>query len=63
MDKDELKGKGKQAMGGMKETAGRATGNEDMQAGGREDKMEGRGQEGLGKVKGAAKDLKDKVTD
>ena len=62
MDKDELKGKAKQGMGGVKEKAGDMSGNDKMQSQGERDKAEGKAQEGYGKVKGAAKDMKDKVT-
>ena len=62
MDKDELKGKAKQGMGGVKEKAGHVTGNEKMQSRGKADQMEGKAQEGYGKAKGKAHEMKDKVT-
>jgi uncharacterized protein YjbJ (UPF0337 family) len=52
---DELKGKGK-------EGAGRATGDEQLEAEGKGDQSEAKLKQGVEKVKDAAKDVKDAVT-
>jgi uncharacterized protein YjbJ (UPF0337 family) len=55
MHKDEIKGAGKEVKGSMKEAAGRATGDRDMQAEGAADKTVGKVQKGLGQMKDAAR--------
>ena len=62
MDKDELKGEGKQAEGKAREMAGKVTGNEDQEAEGRAKQAEGKAQETLGEVKDKVKDFGRKVT-
>ena len=54
--KNKAKGKGNQAMGGIREKAGEATGNEEMESKGRGQQMKGDSQETLGKAQGAMKD-------
>jgi uncharacterized protein YjbJ (UPF0337 family) len=51
MDKDRMKGAGKQAQGSVKDTVGKATGNKDMQAEGKADKAAGKAQSTFGKIK------------
>ncbi len=51
---DELKGRGKEALGGL-------SGNEETQAEGQTDQMKGQGQQALGNLKDAAGNLMDKV--
>jgi uncharacterized protein YjbJ (UPF0337 family) len=53
-NKDQFAGLAKQAKGAVKNAAGRATGNEQLQAEGTADKIAGKIQKGYG-------DLKDKV--
>ena len=62
MTMDKVKGKAKEAMGEGKERAGRATGDEDLEAEGTGDKAEGKTQEVMGKGKEALDKAKDKVT-
>jgi uncharacterized protein YjbJ (UPF0337 family) len=61
-NKDQIKGKGKEAMGATREKAGQMTGNRDMEAKGTSQKWEGKTQGTMGKVKDKAGDLKDKVS-
>lgn len=56
MDNDKIKGKGDEAMGGVKEKAGEWTGDHDME-------HEGHGQKMKGKAEGAMGDMKDKAED
>lgn len=56
MHKDEMKGAAKEAKGTVKEAAGRATGDRDMQAEGAADKTVGKVQKGIGHMKDAARD-------
>ena len=51
---DELKGRGKEALGGL-------SGNEETQAEGQTDQVKGQGQQALGNLKDAAGNLMDKV--
>ena len=53
-DDDRMKGKADQAIGSVKETAGKVTGNEKMEG-------EGAGQKAKGKVEDTAGRAKDKV--
>ncbi|CAN7408963.1 CsbD family protein [Phenylobacterium sp. LjRoot225] len=55
MHKDELKGAAKAAKGAMKQAAGKATGNERLEAEGVAEKTAGKMQKGVGKMKDAAR--------
>jgi len=57
MHKDEMKGAAKDAKGSMKQAAGRATGNEQLQAEGAADKTTGKLQKGVGSLKDAARNM------
>lgn len=48
---DEVKGKGKQVKGAVKEELGKLTGNRDLEQSGTADRVEGDVQEGFGKTK------------
>jgi uncharacterized protein YjbJ (UPF0337 family) len=48
---DEVKGKGKQVKGAVKEQLGKLTGNRDLENSGSADRVEGDVQEGFGKTK------------
>ncbi len=63
MGRDQMEGKGKEAMGGVKEQAGKLTGDEQTQAEGTADRAEGKGQGALGKAKEAVGDAADKAKD
>ncbi len=54
MHKDEMKGAAKDAAGSIKEAAGKATGNERLEAEGVAEKTEGKIQKGVGNLKDAA---------
>ena len=56
MHKDEMKGAAKDAKGAIKQAAGKATGNEQMQAEGAADRVAGKVQKGVGNLKDAARD-------
>jgi uncharacterized protein YjbJ (UPF0337 family) len=56
MHKDEVKGTAKKARGSVKDTVGKATGDDKMRAEGKADKTEGRLQKGFGKVKDKIRD-------
>ena len=56
VDKNEIKGGAKELGGKIKETAGRAVGNERLEAEGKVDQVEGKTQKNYGKVKDAVKD-------
>lgn len=56
VDKNEIKGGAKEMGGKVKEAAGNATGNHDMEAEGKVDQAEGKTQKNYGKVKDAVKD-------
>ena len=56
MHKDEAKGAAKDVKGSMKEAAGKATGNERLQAEGAAERVEGKVQKGVGALKDAARD-------
>jgi uncharacterized protein YjbJ (UPF0337 family) len=51
MNEDQLKGRGKEVKGTIKEQAGKALGNERMQGEGQADKVEGKVQKTYGDVK------------
>ena len=55
MHKDEMKGAAKDAKGSMKEAAGKATGNERLEAEGVADRTAGKVQKGVGALKEAAR--------
>ena len=56
MHKDEVKGGAKQARGAVKDAVGKATGDRNLQADGKADKVEGKIQQGVGKAKEAVRD-------
>jgi uncharacterized protein YjbJ (UPF0337 family) len=56
MHKDEAKGAAKDISGSLKEAAGKATGNERLEAEGAGERLEGKVQKGVGAVKDAARD-------
>lgn len=56
MHKDEAKGAAKDIKGSLKEAAGRATGDERLEAEGTADRVEGKVQKGVGALKDAARD-------
>lgn len=51
MDKDRVKGKGKQTGGSLKEGAGKATGDRKLENEGKADKGKGKVQENFGRAK------------
>ena len=57
MDKDRVDGLANQVKGAVKETAGKVTGNERLEAEGVADKTGGKVQEGVGKGKDAVRDV------
>lgn len=63
---DEIKGKGKQVKGAVKEELGKLTGNRELEDSGTADRVEGDVQEGFGKTKRkigeAVEDLGKKIT-
>ena len=61
-DNDRIKGKTDQGIGSVKEMAGKATGNEDMEAEGAAQKTKGKVEDTAGRVKDKVKDIADKVT-
>lgn len=63
MDKDEIKGKGQQAKGFVKEKIGQATNDPDLEAEGTLDRAAGKVREGFGKVKDKAKRAIDELKD
>ncbi|MBV8206266.1 MAG: CsbD family protein [Acidobacteria bacterium] len=58
MNKDQLKGKGKDLMGRVQRQAGEWTDNPEDQAKGAGKQLEGKGQQMLGNLREAGKDLK-----
>lgn len=56
MHKDTIKGAAKEAVGSVKQAAGKATGNRRLEAEGTVEKTEGKIQKGVGEVKDAARD-------
>jgi uncharacterized protein YjbJ (UPF0337 family) len=56
MHKDEAKGAAREMKGHVKDAVGKATGDKDLQAEGNVDKAAGKLQQGVGKVKEAARD-------
>jgi uncharacterized protein YjbJ (UPF0337 family) len=61
MDKDTLKGKGKDISGRMERQVGEWTDREDLQAEGAAKQVEGKLQKGLGKIKEMGRDAKNRV--
>jgi uncharacterized protein YjbJ (UPF0337 family) len=61
-DNDRAKGKANQGIGSVKEAAGKATGNEKLEAEGAGQKTEGKVQDTMGRAKDKVKDIADKVT-
>jgi uncharacterized protein YjbJ (UPF0337 family) len=57
MHKDQMKGAAKDAKGSIKEAAGKATGDERLEAEGAADRVEGKVQKGVGNLKEAARDV------
>lgn len=62
MTMDRAKGKGKEVLGAGKEKLGEASGDEKLRDEGAADKLEGKGQGMVGKVKEKAEEIKKKVT-
>lgn len=56
MHKDTVKGAAKDAKGSIKEAAGKATGNERLEAEGAAERVAGKVQKGVGNLKDAARD-------
>jgi len=56
MDQDRMKGSLKEAKGHIKETAGKATGDEKLKREGQADQVEGKVQNVVGGIKDAVKD-------
>jgi uncharacterized protein YjbJ (UPF0337 family) len=63
MNKDQVKGRVEEAKGKMKETAGRITGNPDMQDRGTVDKVAGKVQKNIGDLKERVEDEMDDDTE
>lgn len=61
--RDKAEGKKDRGKGKVKETGGKAVGNESLEAEGKTDQAKGRGKEGLGKVKEAGRKAKERVKD
>ena len=55
MHKDEIKGAARDAKGSIKEAAGKATGNQRLQAEGAADRVAGKVEKGVGAMKDAAR--------
>ncbi len=63
MDKDEIKGKFKQAKGTVKETTGDLTDNPELEAEGTAEKAGGKLQEGFGAAKRKVRETVDDISD
>lgn len=63
MDKDRIRGKGKNIAGRVQEAWGDLTGDKGQEAKGQGKQIEGNLQEGIGKVKDAVRDFMDKDRD
>ncbi len=57
MDRDRMEGKGKEALGGARQTAGDVTGDRGMQARGATQQTSGKAQGGVGALVGKLKGL------
>ena len=62
MDKDQVKGRTKEATGEIKEHVGRALGDRDLESRGHAQEQEGKLQKDLGDTKEAAKDKLEDIT-
>jgi uncharacterized protein YjbJ (UPF0337 family) len=62
-EKDRADGTWDKAKGAVKEAAGKATDNEDLEAEGKRDKAKGGVEKAVGKTKDAAEDMKESVKD
>jgi len=62
-ENDRAEGTWDKAKGSVKEAAGKATDNEDLEAEGKLDKAKGGAENAVGKVKDAAHDAKESVED
>ena len=62
-ENDRAEGNWDKAKGTVKEAAGKATDNEDLEAEGKMDKAKGGAEKAVGKVKDAAHDAKESVED
>ena len=60
-DEQHAKGLGKKIEGAVKDTLGKVTGNEKLQAEGKADKAEGSGRQAVGDVKDAGRNVADAV--
>jgi uncharacterized protein YjbJ (UPF0337 family) len=60
MDKERTKGMAEQGKGSMKETAGKAMGDEKLKAEGKMDKMEGKMRNAVGGAKDAMREASEK---
>jgi uncharacterized protein YjbJ (UPF0337 family) len=58
MDREHIKGVADKAKGAIKDTAGKATGDKELQAEGKIDKAKGAAHSAVGDVKDAARELK-----
>lgn len=56
MHRDQIKGAAKETAGSIKQAAGKATGNRELEAEGTVEKTEGKFQKGVGDLKEAARD-------
>jgi uncharacterized protein YjbJ (UPF0337 family) len=59
MDKDDIKGKAKEAAGYVKDKAGEIMNDPDLEAEGEVEKAEGKAQQAWGKAKDTARDIVD----
>ena len=59
---DKIKGLANEAVGNVKQAAGKATGNDKLVAEGKAQELKGEAQKTVGDVKDGAKNLADKVT-
>lgn len=60
-NKDEIKGKGKQVEGAVKEKAGQVVANPDLESAGKAERLEGKVQEKVGEFRRNAAGLLEKV--
>ena len=60
MDKDRVEGTGKKVTGSVKEAIGKVTGDTNLQAEGKADKVAGKAQNAVGGAKDAARDTVNK---
>lgn len=61
MDREEIKGRTEKLKGDVKETVGKATGNEKLEAEGKADQFEGGVREGFGKAREGLKEAKEDI--